>query len=126
MRGTTFLGNNYGSRNHTNLTQHSFGYRGQYLLNETNYLTFGTSIGMGQYKANTRTENASSSSERFKKGNLILLNGSLGLGQIFQISQKMNLILESSLTYMNGKPFGVTFQSHELYSKIGFEIPFNF
>ena len=53
--------------NHTNLTQHSFGYRGQYLLNETNYLTFGTSIGMGQYKANTRTENASSSSERFKK-----------------------------------------------------------
>ncbi len=126
MRDTTFLSNSYGSRNYTKLIQNSLGYRGQYLLNETNYLTFGASVGFGQYKTNTHTENASSSSIKVKKGNLILLNGSLGVGQVYKINQKLNLVLESSLTYMNGEPFGVKFQSHEFFSRIGFEFPFDF
>ena len=126
MKDTTFLGNSYRSRNQTDVTQNSVGYRGQYLLSETDYLTFGTSVGFGQYSTKTHTENASSSSTKVKKGDLILINCSLGVGRIYKISKKMNLVLESSLTYMNGKPFGVDFESHEFNSKIGFEIPFYF
>jgi hypothetical protein len=126
MKNTNFLGNSYESRNHTDMTQSSVGYRGQYFLSENKYLTFGTSIGFGQYNTNMLTENASSSSTKVKKGDLILIDSSLGIGQIYKISKKMNLVLESSLTYMSGKPFGVNFESQEFNSKIGFEIPFYF
>lgn len=126
LEKTNFLGRSYDSKNQSTIKQSSLGFRGEYTLSDRDYITFGSAVGHGRYKSTTTNHIGSNSSIREKEGDLFLLNLSLGIGQVFPINHDMNFVLETSLSYMDGGPFGVEFKSHELKSRIGIEFPFRF
>ena len=126
MQEIIFSGKTYSGQSQAHLNQSGVGFRADYKNSDRSYLTMGSLLGHGTAKSITRTNSGTSSSIKKSNTSFYLINLSVGIGQIFPLRSGLNLLVETSLNYIDGTPFGVNFRSHEFTTRIGLEFPLNY
>ena len=125
MKKIIFAGKTYSGQSQAHLDQSGIGFRANYKNSNRSYLTIGSLLSHGNAKSITRSSAGTATATKKRDTSFYLIDLSVGIGQIFPLRSGLNLLVETSLSYMNGAPFGVNFKSHELTSRIGLEFPLN-